>query len=117
MFILDFCSKDSFKTLTYEFLDLNQKRTRFFWHSYILYSTQPRCFYGLVKDHLFNCETRCCKLLSCLLHQKARRKKKTTKQQQNLSCAHPSNLPFLILLTKYGVCTARSHHVAKEELQ
>lgn len=30
MLILDFCSKDSFKTLTYEFLDLEQKRTSFF---------------------------------------------------------------------------------------
>lgn len=46
MLNLDFCSKDNFKTLTYEFLDLKQKLTSAFGAT--IFSI-PHSFYKIVK--------------------------------------------------------------------
>lgn len=111
MLILDFCSKDSFKALTYEFLDLEQKRTIFFLQSCIFYSTQM--ILGTSKRPFIQLWNKM--LQACMLPLASESKKKKT---------HTSNtnkiFPALILLTLLInlLCTARrSHPVAKEALQ
>lgn len=90
MLILDFCSKDSFKALTYEFLDLEQKRTIFFLQSYIFYSTQM--ILGTSKRPFIQLWNKMLQACMLPLASESKKKKNAHKQhQQNLSCTHSSD--------------------------